>query len=32
MRREVLEAKIEELKKGAEIEYAPYLQQLLEKG
>ncbi len=32
MRREVLEAKVEELKKGAEIEYAPYILQLLEKG
>ncbi len=32
MRREVLEAKIEELRKSAEIEYAPYLQQLLERG
>jgi len=31
-RREVLDAKVEELKKSAEIEYAPYLQQLLERG
>ncbi len=32
MRREVLDAKIEELKKSAEIEYTPYLQQILNEG